>query len=208
MKKIIFQMMVSLDGYFEGPNKELDWHLVDGEFNEYASDLLSSVDTILFGRVTYQLMASYWPTQTAKTDDPVIAEKMNSLAKIVFSKTLSKAEWNNTVLVKENAAEAISKLKRQPGKDMVIFGSSDLTVSLIDSGLIDEYRIFVNPVILGTGKPLLKGLKDRLNLKLIGTRLFESGLVMLCYKPSASLIPDEEVQVNTSSLPGNEAVTE
>jgi len=183
MRKIIFQMMVSLDGYFEGPNKELDWHLVDDEFNDYASDLLSSVDTLLFGRVTYQLMASYWPTPTAKTNDPLIAEKMNNLPKIVFSKTLAKVEWNNTRLVKENAAEEISKLKRQPGKDMAIFGSSDLTVSLMSSGLIDEYRIFVNPVVLGSGKALLKGLKDRLYLNLVRTKIFKSGLVLLCYKP-------------------------
>ncbi len=183
MRKIIFQMMVSLDGYFEGPDKELDWHLVDDEFNDYASDLLNSVDTLLFGRVTYQLMESYWPTPTAKTNDPTIAEKMNSLPKIVFSKTLAKAEWNNTRLVKENAAEEISKLKRLPGKDMAIFGSSDLAVSLMPSGLIDEYRIFVNPVVLGGGKPLLKGLKGRLNLALVRTRTFKSGLVLLSYKP-------------------------
>jgi dihydrofolate reductase len=182
MRKIIFQMMVSLDGYFEGGNKELDWHLVDEEFNEYASALLDSVDTILFGRVTYQLMASYWPTPIAKTNDPVIAEKMNNLQKVVFSKTLTKAEWNNTMLVKKNAVEEISKLKQQSGKNMVIFGSSDLTVNLTNSNLIDEYRIFVNPVVLGSGKPLLKGLKDRLSLNLIRTKIFKSGLVMLCYK--------------------------
>jgi dihydrofolate reductase len=186
MRKIIFQMMVSLDGYFEGPNKELDWHFVDDEFNDYASDLLNSVDTLLFGRVTYQLMAGYWPTPTAKTDDPVIAEKMNNLPKIVFSKTLAKAEWNNTRLVKENAAGEIAKLKRQPGKDMAIFGSSDLAVNLIASGLIDEYRIFVNPVVLGSGKHLLKGLKDRFSLNLVRTKIFKSGLVMLCYKPGKS----------------------
>ncbi|MGO8754326.1 MAG: dihydrofolate reductase family protein [Gallionellaceae bacterium] len=184
MRKIIFQMMVSLDGYFEGPNKELDWHLVDNEFNDYASDLLGSVDALLFGRVTYQLMASYWPTPTAQMNDPVIAEKMNSLPKIVFSKTLVKADWNNTRLVKENAAKEISKLKRPPGKDMAIFGSSDLAVSLMASGLIDEYRIFINPVVLGSGKPLLQGLKNRLKLTLVRTKVFNSGLVLLCYKPA------------------------
>lgn len=183
MRKIIFQMMVSLDGYFEGPNHELDWHLVDGEFNDYAADLLDSVDTLLFGRVTYQLMAGYWPTPAAMTDDPVIAAKMNGLSKIVFSRTLTKADWNNTRLVRENAVEEISKLKRQPGRDMAIFGSSDLAVSLMPAGLIDEYRIFVNPVVLGSGKPLLKGLNARLDLKLARTKVFESGLVLLCYMP-------------------------
>jgi dihydrofolate reductase len=141
------------------------------------------VDMLLFGRVTYQLMASYWPTPAARTDDPIVAERMNNLPKIVVSRTLSKAEWQNTRLVKENAIAEISKLKQQPGKDMAIFGSSDLTVSLAEAGLIDEYRIFVNPLFLGAGKPVLHGLQDRLHLKLINTRQFNSGVVMLCYQP-------------------------
>lgn len=183
MRKIIFQMAISLDGYFEGPNQELDWHIVDDEFNQYASELLDSVDVMLFGRVTYQLMASYWPTPAARTDDPIIAEKMNRLPKIVFSKTLAKAEWNNTRLVREDVEEEISKLKRQPGKDLVIFGSSDLTLSLSESGLIDEYRLFVMPVFLGAGKPVLQGLNGRLHLELLRTRQFKSGVVLLCYRP-------------------------
>ena len=186
MRRIIFQMMVSLDGYFEGPNKELDWHVVDEEFNHYASDLLDSVDTLIFGRVTYQLMASYWPTPAATVNDPVIARKMNGLPKIVFSKSLDEAKWQNTRLVKENAVEEISRLKQQPGKDMAIFGSSDLAVSLTPSGLIDEYRIFFNPIFLGAGKPLLHGLKGRLRLKLMKDRQFNSGVVMLCYQPEKS----------------------
>jgi dihydrofolate reductase len=186
MRRIIFQMMVSLDGYFEGPNKELDWHLVDDEFNHYASHLLDSVDTLIFGRVTYQLMASYWPTLTARTDDPIIAGKMNNLPKIVFSRTLDKAEWQNTRLVRENAVEEIARLKRQPGKDMAIFGSSDLAVSLTRSGLIDEYRLFFSPIFLGAGKPVLRGLEDRLSVRLTKSRQFNSGVVMLCYQPENS----------------------
>src|SRR6185295_1195127 len=115
MRKVIFQMMISLDGFFEGPNREIDWHNVDEEFNEYAIDLLDNVDVLLFGRVTYELMANYWPTLSATTDDPIVASKMNSLPKIVFSRTLEKADWNNTRLVKENIAEEVSKLKQQPG---------------------------------------------------------------------------------------------
>ncbi len=183
MRRIIFQMLVSLDGYFEGPNKEIDWHVVDGDFNEYAVEMLNSVDTLLFGRVTYQLMASYWPTLSARTDDPVVAERMNNLPKIVFSRTLTKVEWQDTRLVGEDAVEEVAKLKRQPGKDMAIFGSSDLAVSLTKSGLIDEYRIFVNPLFLGAGKPVLRGLNERLHLKLVNSRQFSSGVVMLCYQP-------------------------
>jgi dihydrofolate reductase len=186
MRKVIFQMMVTLDGFFEGPNREIDWHIVDEEFNAYANDLLNSVDVLLFGRVTYELMASYWPTSSATTDDPIIADKMNNLPKIVFSKTLEKAEWKNTRLVKGNIAEEVSKLKHQPGNDLAIFGSSDLALSLIPMDLIDEYRIIVNPVVLGSGKPLFKGINKRLNLKLLKTRTLGSGNVILYYQPEKS----------------------
>lgn len=176
-------MLITLDGFFEGPNRELDWHNVDDKFNEYAIGLLNNVDVLLFGRVTYQLMAGYWPTPAATANDPVIADRMNNLPKIVFSRTLEKAEWQNTRLIKGNIAEEISKLKQQPGKDMAMFGSSDLALTFIQLGLIDEYRIIVNPVVLGNGKHLFKGIKDRLNLKLIKTKTFSSGNVLLCYEP-------------------------
>ncbi len=184
MRKVIFAMLTSLDGFFEGPNREIDWHNVDKEFNEYAIDFLNSVDALLFGRVTYQLMASYWPTATAIENDPMVADKMNSLPKIVFSRTLDKVEWRNTRLVKENIAEEVSKLKQQPGKDLAIFGSSDLALTSIQHGLIDEYRIMVNPVVLGNGKSLFKGIRERLNLKLLKTQTFASGNVLLYYQPT------------------------
>ena len=183
MRKVIFFMLTTLDGFYEGPNKEINWHNVDEEFNEFAIDQLNSVDVLLFGRVTYELMASYWPTPAAITNDPIVADKMNSLPKIVFSKTLASAGWHNTRLVKENIAEEISKLKQQPGKDLIIFGSSDLAVTLIQHGLIDEYRIMVNPVVLGNGKSLFKGIHHKLDLKLLKTRTFSSGNVLLYYQP-------------------------
>lgn len=184
MRKVIFFMLTTLDGFYEGPNGEIDWHSVDEEFNQFAIDQLNSVDVLLFGRVTYALMASYWPTPAATTNDPIVADKMNHLPKIVFSKTLSAVDWENTRLVKENAAEEILKLKRQPGKDLIIFGSSDLAVTLIRQGLIDEYRIMLNPVVLGDGKPLFKGIKDKLNLQLVKIKTFGSGNVLLCYQPA------------------------
>ena len=184
MRKVIVSMMVTLDGFFAGPNGEIDWHVVDDEFNEYADDFLSSVDTLLFGRVTYQLMADYWPSPSATTDDPIIADKMNQLHKIAFSKTLEKVEWNHSRLVKGNIAEEIAKLKQQPGKDMAIFGSGSIVSTFTQLGLIDEYRIIVNPVVLGSGKPLFKGIYDKLNLKLLKTKTFRSGNIMLCYQPA------------------------
>jgi dihydrofolate reductase len=183
MRKVFLFMMVTLDGFFEGPNQEIDWHNVDEEFNEFAIHQLNDVDSLLFGRVTYQLMASYWPTQSAKENDPIVADKMNTVPKIVFSKTLDKAEWNNSRLVKENIAEEVSKLKQQQGRDLAIFGSSDLAASLLQMGFIDELRIMVNPVVLGNGKPLFKGIDEKLNLKLLKTKTFRSGNVLLYYQP-------------------------
>ncbi len=183
MRKLFSFNMVTLDGFFEGPNREIDWHNVDGEFNEFAIEQTSAVDMLLFGRVTYQLMASYWPTPSAIADDPIVANLMNRLPKIVFSRTLEKAEWNNTRLVKVHIAEEISKLKQQPGKDLALFGSANLLCTLMQMDLIDEHRIMVNPVILGNGNPLFQGAKDKLKLKLIKTRAFRSGNVLLCYQP-------------------------
>jgi dihydrofolate reductase len=187
MRKVILSNMVTLDGFFEGPNKELDWHIVDEEFNQYATDLLSNVDALLFGRLTYQLMADYWPAATTNPltskGDLEIADKMNNLPKIVFSKTLQEVKWNNSRLVKENIAEEILKMKQQPGKDMVIFGSGSIVSTLLQLGLIDEYRIIVNPVVLGNGKPLFKDINDKQNLKLLKTKVLGSGVVILYYQP-------------------------
>ena len=181
MRKVILANLVSVDGYFEGPNKELDWFNVDSEFLEQAEETLNFADILLFGRITYEHMASYWPTAEAIKNDPIIAKKMNSLSKIVFSKTLEKAKWENTKLVKENIIGEILILKQQPGKDIVIFGSSDLSVYLMQADLIDEFRIFINPVALGGGNTLFKSINKRYNLKLLNVKTFKSGNVLLCY---------------------------
>ncbi len=183
MRKVIFFLFTSLDGCFEGPDRDIKWHNVDEEFNEFAEQQTSEFGAFLFGRVTYELMASYWPTEASERDDPIIAGLMNSLPKIVFSKTMQKAEWNNTRLVRENIAEEIQKLKQQPGKDIATFGSSDLTMALIEHRLIDEYQIMVNPIVLGGGKTLFKGIKDKLHLKLVKTRIFNSRNILLYYVP-------------------------
>jgi dihydrofolate reductase len=180
----LFLTLYSLDGFFEGPNKELDWHHVDEQFHEYAIDLLHHVDAILFGRLTYQMMAAYWTTLHAAANDPVITSLMNSKNKIVFSRTLEQVEWNNSLLINENIAEEITKRKHEDGKDMVIFGSGTIISFFSPLGLIDEYRIMVNPIILGSGNPLFKGIPERMKLKLIRTKTFNSGIVLLCYEHS------------------------
>ena len=184
MRRVLFFMMVSLDGYFEGRAHDISWHNVDEEFNDFAIAQLEEVDTLLFGRVTYEMMSSYWPTPQARADDPVVAGKMNATAKIVFSHTLSDVKWENSRLVKLDFAAEMNHLKDQTGKDMIIFGSSDLAVSFLEHGLLDECRIMINPVVLGQGKPLFKGIHDRLDLKLLRSREFHSGNVLLVYQPT------------------------
>jgi dihydrofolate reductase len=183
MRKLLISEMVTLDGFFAGPNGEIDWHNVDAEFNDFAIDQLDHVDTLLFGRVTYELMASYWPTSEALKNDSIVAGKMNSLSKVVFSRTLAHAAWNNTRLVKGSLAEEITRLKQQPGLDLVIFGSGSLVSQLTRLGLIDEYRLFVNPVILGRGRSMFAGIEERVHFKLINTKPMRSGNVILFYQP-------------------------
>ena len=187
MRKIIVSNLISIDGYFEGMNQDISWFNVGEDFFEYARNLLNEVDTILFGRITYQQMAAYWPD--AKDEDPVIKDKMNNLQKIVFSNTLEKAEWNNTtirhtIIIKSKIEDEVKKIKQQPGKDIVIFGSGTLVSELSQSKLIDEYRLIINPVILGNGNPLFKSLNERINLKLRDTKPLNSGSVILTYIPA------------------------
>ena len=174
--------MVSLDGFFAGPNGELDWFVWDNVLKDLSISTLAMVDALLFGRVTYEMMAGYWPTATE--EDPIIARRMNALPKIVFSKSLKSVTWNNSRLVREIIPEEIVKLKLQPGKDMVIYGSGSLVSGFTHLGLIDEYRLIVNPVVLGRGKPLFKGFQDKLNLQLLKATTLGSGNVLLSYQPS------------------------
>lgn len=178
MRKLIVSNVMSLDGFFEGPNKKFDWFAPDEEFLDYAKDLLRTVDTILFGRTTYEHMAAYWPS--APRDE--IANAMNNLPKVVVSRTLKNVEWNNSRLIQGDVAEEISKLKQMPGKDIVIFGSATLASSLLQLGLIDDYRVILSPILLGGGSPMFTNMKHRINLKLAGTKLLKSGVVVLYYQ--------------------------
>ena len=183
MRRVFSFIVTTLDGYFVGPNQEFDWPNVDEEFDRFAVRQLEEVDTLLFGRATYELMASYWPTQAAQEEEPIIAEMMNGLPKVVFSTTLGRVEWNNSTLVRGDATEEVTKLKKRPGKDMVIFGSSNLTSGLLQAGVLDELRIMVNPVALGDGRSLLEGMKERVKLRLLSATTFSSGNVLLSYAP-------------------------
>ncbi len=176
--------LISVDGFFEGPNKwDIGWHHVDEEFNDFATDQLNHAGGLIFGRITYQGMASYWTGENAIKDDPIIAELMNSIPKYVFSNSLDNVEWNNTQLVKGDAPEELRKLKNLPGKDLFIFGSANLASSFTQNGLIDEYRLIINPLVLGNGGPVFDHHSATLNLKLINLKSFKNGNVLLYYVP-------------------------
>ncbi len=153
------------------------------EENSYAVESLKAGNTLLFGRMTYQMMASYWPTPMALKNDPIVARGINKADKIVFSKTLKKAEWNNTRIISGNIVEEVKKLKKMPGNNMTLMGSGSILTQFAEQGLIDEYQIMVDPVATGNGTTIFKGIKHNLNLKLIATRTFRSGVVLLSYRP-------------------------
>ncbi len=184
MSKIILFNMITLDGFFEGADREIDWHNVDSEFNDFAIDQLNNASALIFGRITYELMAAYWPSPEALGDDPRVAGKMNSIPKIVFSKSLKEAKWNNTKLVSNDIAGTCKNLREKSEKDIYVFGSADLASTLIKLNLIDEFRIMLNPILLGKGNPLFKSLQERKKLKLKKTTIFSSGNVLLCYDPA------------------------
>jgi dihydrofolate reductase len=184
MRKLDSFIFMTLDGYYEGPKKgDISWHTHGKEENEYAGESLKSEGILLFGRITYDMMVSYWPTPMAAQNDPAVALGMNKMEKIVFSRTLKKAEWNNTTLINGNIIEEIKKLKQSHGKNMTILGSGSIVSQFAEAGLIDEFQIMVDPVILGAGTQIFKGLKQKLNLKLESSRTFKSGVVLLNYRP-------------------------
>lgn len=183
-RKLISFMVVTLDGYYEGPNGEFDFWNIDDQFNEFSVSQLNDIDTLVFGRVTYEGMAGYWPTPAAQQYDPAIADRMNTIEKVVFSTTLEKADWQNTTLVKDDPVDAIADLKQQPGKYLALFGSPSLTTSLLEHGLVDELRVMVHPILVGAGKSLFWTLKDHVRLELTQTTTFSSGNVVLTYRPA------------------------
>ena len=181
MKKVIFQMSVSIDGYIEGPAREIDWHIVDDEFNAYAVETLRATEVLIMGRKTYELMAGYWPSAPG---DDLVKEQMNGTPKLVFSRTLKRVDWQNSSLATGSVADEVARLKRVPGDGLLWVGGSDLATSFLEQGLIDELRIIFTPILLGAGKTVFDAIKKRYPLKLLSTRSFKSGNVVLTYEPA------------------------
>jgi len=185
MRNLVAFMHMSLDGFAAGPNGELDWVAYDEELEKYAAGIVASVGAALYGRVTYQMM-EYWRTVP---DNPAATEHernhaawIEAIPKVVVSTTLSSVDWNNTTIIADKLVEEISQRKRQPGKDIVIFGSPSLTQALAQFGLIDEYQLTVSPVLLGNGTQFFAPLTAKQALQLLSNKVFASGALGLHYK--------------------------
>ena len=184
MTKLVVYNAMSLDGYFTDANGDMSWaHKRDPEWQAFVSENASGGGQLLFGRVTYELMASFWPTPLAAQSNPIVVERMNSLRKFVFSTTLDNVAWNNTTLLKGDLATEVRKLKQEPGPNIVIMGSGSIVAQLADAGLIDEYQIVLNPLVVGNGRTLFEGVKRKLPMKLARSRAFGNGNVVLFYEP-------------------------
>ena len=188
MRKLIVFNHISLDGYFVDANGDMSWAKADpqdAEWNAFVAENASGGGMLVFGRITYEMMAGFWPTPAAIQMMPAVAEGMNSMPKVVFSRTLDKASWNNTKLVKDDMAGEIRKMKKEPGDGMVIMGSGTIVSQLAQERLIDEYHVVVNPIVLGKGRTMFDGVKEKLSLKLTKTRAFGNGKVFVCYEQGA-----------------------
>jgi dihydrofolate reductase len=187
MRNIIFLMHVSLDGFVAGPNGEMDWIAYGDDLQEYVYTLHATTDAAIYGRVTYEMMQGYWPTLLSDPDSPEVAHARwyDNATKIVISRTLENDEALKRHVIGENIAEEINKIKQQPGKDIWLLGSPSTAQEFMRLDLIDEYRINVNPVVLGHGKRLFEGVAD-LKLNLLEAKPFKDGEIVLRYEPVRS----------------------
>ena len=183
MRKLTVFNFITLNGFYKGKNEDISWHKHGEEESAFAAEGSKSGSVLLFGRVTYQMMESYWPTQMAKQNSPEVAEGMNQSEKIVFSKTLKNTNWDNSRIVRTNPVEEVKRMKKENGSDMTVLGSGTIVTQLAENNLIDTYMLMVDPVVLGEGTPIFQGIKRQPDLKLMDTRKFKSGVVLLTYQP-------------------------
>ncbi len=187
MRKLILSMNVSLDGFMAGPEDSLDWHLQcwTSEMGDELAEQLAKADTLILGRITFNCMAAYWPAKADHThcrdEDFAYANMMNTYLKIVFSATLTAPAWHNTKVVGSNALQKMRQLKKMRGKNMMLYGSCQLAETMIKARLVDEYQLWIHPVILGKGKPLFNQLQENISLQLLRTKTFSTGVVLLNY---------------------------
>ncbi|MNY09900.1 hypothetical protein D3C86_1428490 [compost metagenome] len=173
---------ISLDGYYKDLNNGIDWHQHGQEESDFSARNLGQDNILLFGRITYQMMASWWPTQNAIDTMPDVAKGMNNAEKIVCSNTLQTVDWQNTRIISGDTIEQLEELKKTSTKDITILGSGKLITQLAGVGLIDSYQIMIDPVAIGNGTAIFKDIQRQLVLKLTGVRSFKSGTVLLSYE--------------------------
>jgi dihydrofolate reductase len=190
MRKLIFFMHTSLDGFVAGLNGEMGWINIDETMFDFVATMTEKADTALYGRVTYEMMQSYWPTAgeepNASKHDKEHSAWYNKVSKIVLSKTISEKGLDNTIVISDHLADNINKIKKQDGRNILIFGSPAASHSLMSLGLIDEFWLFVNPILLGKGMPLFKDVTEITKLKLIETKTFSCGVIALHYETKRS----------------------
>lgn len=183
MAQLTIFNFLSLNGFYKGLGDDTSWHRHGGEETTYSEEMLRKENVLLFGRVTYELMAGYWTTTMAMESMPLVADGMNNAEKIVFSRTLKNADWKNTRVAAGPLVDEIKRLKGESAKDLAVLGSGSIVTQLADAGLVDRYEIMIDPVALPGGTTIFSGMKTALELKLVETRIFKSGIVLLCYEP-------------------------
>lgn len=182
MGKLSAFNFITLNGYYKGINEDISWHQHGGEEEQFSIESLQSDNILLFGRITYEMMANWWPTPMAIDTMPDVAEAMNKSEKIVFSRTLKKADWTNTRIIKTKMLDAVKKLKETSQKNLTILGSGSLVTQLAEKGLIDTFQFMIDPIAIGEGTPLFHNINKTLNLKLTNSRVFKSGTILLSYE--------------------------
>jgi dihydrofolate reductase len=184
MAKLIVFNSISVDGYFVDHAGDMSWaHNNSAEFDAFVEENAQGGGVLIFGRKTYDLMVSFWPTPMAAQYYPVVAERMNAIPKVVISRTMQKPSWNNTTLLRGEIATELRTMKQESKSDLVILGSGSIVSQLTPKGLIDEYQVVIIPVVLGEGRTMFDGAPERMKLRLINSRTFDNGNTFLCYQP-------------------------
>lgn len=185
MRQLNAFTFTTLDGYYKDPENDIQWHQHGPEEAEFSAASMAAGDTLLFGRVTFEMMEAFWPTPQAFENFPAVAEGMARAEKIVFSRAARQTNWENARYASEDLIDFVRRLKQTPGANLTLLGSGTILTQLADHGLIDTYQIMIDPVAIGDGRPIFAGLKQRLDLKLLDSRRFQSGVVLLTYEPGA-----------------------
>ena len=183
MRKLTVFNFITLNGFYKGADNDTSWHRHGEEESQYSVDAMKSESILLFGRVTYEMMASWWPTPMAAEAYPEVAKGMNAAEKIVFSNIIEDPKWNNTRVMNGDIVEKIRLMKQQPGKNLTILGSGTIVSQFAEAGLADEFQIMIDPVVIASGTTLFSGIQHDMRLRLIDTKVFRSGTIVLTYRP-------------------------